>query len=223
MPLFTAYIMNIETLEEYIVAADLTQLEALLSQYPELATTPTSHGVSPLMLSCYYKKPTVTNLLLNYTGELSLFEAAAAGKLDLIANLVYASPASVDDYAKDGFTPLGLACYFGHFDVARYLVLKGADVNRPSNNGFNVYPLHSACAGNYTDIAKMLIDNGSLINIKQQAGATPLHTAAQNGNLELLILLLENGAEINVRMEGGKLPADLAREKGFEEIAAILE
>jgi ankyrin repeat protein len=80
---------------------------------------------------------------------------------------------------------------------------------------------HSACAGNYTDIARMLIENGSLINIKQQAGATPLHSAAQNGNLELLILLLENGAEINTRMEGGKLPADLAREKGFEEIAEI--
>ncbi|WP_184546366.1 ankyrin repeat domain-containing protein [Mucilaginibacter sp. FT3.2] len=215
--------MSIEKLEEYITAADVTQLEALLEQHPKLAVTPTSHGVSPLMLSCYYKKPTVTDLLLKYTGELTIFEAAAAGKLDIIANLIYASPNSLNDYAQDGFTPLGLACYFGHHDVARYLVLKGADVNIPSNNGFHVYPLHSACAGNYTQIARMLVDNGSLINIKQQAGATPLHAAAQNGNLELLILLLENGAEINTRMEGGKLPADLAREKGFDEIAEILE
>jgi ankyrin repeat protein len=215
--------MSIEKLEQYITTADLAQLEPLLAQSPKLATTPTSHGVSPLMLSCYYKKPTVTDMLLKYTGDLTMFEAAAAGKLDLIANLVYTSPGTVNDYAEDGFTPLGLACYFGHHDVARYLVLKGADVNLPSNNGFHVYPLHSACAGNYTQIARMLIENGSLINIKQQAGATPLHAAAQNGNLDLLILLLENGAEVNIRMEGGKLPADLAREKGFEDIAAILE
>jgi ankyrin repeat protein len=106
--------------------------------------------------------------------------------------------------------------------VARYLVLKGADVNQPSNNGFNVFPLHSAAAGNYTNISRMLIENGAQVNIKQQAGATPLHSAAQNGNLELLVLLLENGADVNARMEGGKLPADVAREKGFDEIAEIL-
>src|SRR4051812_10860108 len=110
--------MSTETLEEYIATADLKRLEALLTQNPALATIPTSHGVSPLMLSCYYKKPTVTNLLLNYTGDLTLFEAAAAGKLDDIANLIYTSPNTIDDYAQDGFTPLGLACYFGHYDVA---------------------------------------------------------------------------------------------------------
>lgn len=215
--------MSVEKLEEYITTANLNELEALLLQDPKLAATPTSHQVSPIMLSCYYKKPAVTDLLLKHVNEINMFEAAAAGKLEVIANLVYERPDSLDGYAPDGFTALGLACYFGHHDVALYLVLKGANVNIPSNNGFQVYPLHSACAGNYTQIARMLIDNGSLINIKQQAGATPLHAAAQNGNLELLILLLEHGAEANTRMEGGKLPADLAREKGFEEIAEILE
>ena len=148
---------------------------------------------------------------------------SAAGKFDVVAHLLYLRPDAVNEYADDGFTPLGLACYFGQFEVARYLVLKGADVNLPSNNGFHVFPIHSAAAGDYTDITRMLIDNGAKVNVKQQAGATPLHSAAQNGNLELLILLLENGAETDARMEGGKLPADLAREKGFKEIAEILE
>lgn len=214
--------MSIEKLEEYITTADLSKLDALLIQTPALATTLTSHQVSPLMLSCYYKKPEVTRVLLNYINEISLFEAAAAGKLEVVTHLIEVSPNSIDDYAGDGFTPLGLACYFGHEAVAKYLVAKGADVNRPSNNGFHVYPIHSACADNYTGIARMLIENGAKVNVKQQAGATPLHSAAQNGNIDLLILLLEHGAETNVRMEGGKLPADLAREKGFEEIAEIL-
>ena len=214
--------MSIDTLEKYIATADLDQLETLLSENPALATTLTSQHVTPIMLSCYYKKPAVTDLLLKYVTDISLFEAAAAGKLAEIANLIYKQPESVNEYAKDGFTPLGLACYFGHYDVARYMVLKGADVNLPSSNGFKVYPLHSACAGNYTRTARMLIENGALINVKQQAGATPLHSAAQNGNLELLVLLLEHGAEVNARMEGGKLPADLASDKGFDEIAGIL-
>lgn len=215
--------MSLEKLEEYIASADLTNLDALLQQDSTLAKTRTSQQVSPLMLSCYYKKPEVSALLLKYVDEISLFEASAVGKFDAVAHLVYTHPDAVNLHADDGFTPLGLACYFGQLEVARYLVLKGADVNLPSNNGFHVFPIHSAAAGNYTDIVRMLIENGAQVNVRQQAGATPLHSAAQNGNLELLILLLENGAEINVRMEGGKLPADMAREKGFDEIAEILE
>ncbi len=214
--------MSVEKLEECIVNSDLIGLNALLTQTPALATARTSHNVSPLMLSCYYKKPQVTEMLLKYLDEINLFEAAAAGKFDAVAHLVYTHPDAVNDFAEDGFTPLGLACYFGQPEVARYLVLKGADVNLPSNNGFNVYPIHSAAAGNYTEIVRMLIENGATVNVKQQAGSTPLHSAAQNGNLEMLILMLENGAEVNARMEGGKLPADLAREKGFDEIAEIL-
>ena len=214
--------MSLQQLEEYIVNSDLIGLNALLTQNPELATARTSHNVSPLMLSCYYKKPQVTEFLLKYLDEINLFEAAAAGKFDAVAHLVYTHPDAVGAFAEDGFTPLGLACYFGQSEVARYLVLKGADVNQPSNNGFNVYPIHSAAAGNYNDIVRMLIENGAEVNVKQQAGSTPLHTAAQTGNLEMLILMLEHGADVNTRMEGGKLPADLAREKGFDEIAEIL-
>jgi ankyrin repeat protein len=214
--------MDVEKLEQYITTADLNSLEALLTQNPALAKGRTSHQVSPLMLSCYYKKPEVTDLLLKYLDEINLFEASAAGKFDVVANLVYTHPEAINFYAEDGFTPLGLACYFGQYEIARYLVLKGADVNLPSNNGFSVYPLHSAVAGDFTQIARMLIENNAQVNVKQQAGVTALHSAAQNGNIDLLILLLEHGADVNIRMEGGKLPADLAREKGFVEIAEAL-
>jgi ankyrin repeat protein len=214
--------MSLERLEQYITTADLGGLNDLLVKEPALAKSRTSHQVSPLMLSCYYKKPEVTSLLLKYLDEINLFEASAAGKFDVVAHLVYNNPEAINAYAEDGFTPLGLACYFGQYEVARYLVLKGADVNLPSNNGFGVYPVHSAAAGNYTQIVRMLIEANALVNVKQQAGSTPLHAAAQNGNIDLLILLLEHGADVNVRMEGGKLPADLAREKGFVEIAEVL-
>jgi len=214
--------MSLQQLEEFIINQDLVGLNNLLTQDASLINGKTSHNVSPLMLACYYKKQPVIDLLLKYMDEINLFEASASGKFDVVAHLIYSHPDAVDDYADDGFTPLGLACYFGQAEVARYLVLKGASVNLPSNNGFNVFPIHSAAAGNFTDIVRLLIDYGANVNVKQQAGATPLHSAAQNGNLEMLILLLENGADVSVRMEGGKLPADVAREKGFAEIAEIL-
>jgi ankyrin repeat protein len=215
--------MSLEQLEEYITTGDAISLNNLLALKPELAKAATSHHVSPLMLSCYFRKPNITAILLKYINEVNLFEASAAGKLDVVEHLISGHPEAVNYYAEDGFTPLGLACYFGHYEIARYLILKGADVNMSSNNGFNVFPIHSAAAGNYTDIAALLIESNANINVKQQAGVTPLHSAAQNGNLDMLILLLEAGAEVNVRMEGGKLPADLAREKGFDDIAEALE
>src|SRR5471030_286747 len=121
--------MSVEKLESYITNADLGGLDALLVNDPALAKSRTSHHVSPLMLSCYYKKPEVIALLLKYVDEVNLFEAAAAGKFDVVAHLVYTYPDAINYYAEDGFTPLGLACYFGQHEIARYLVLKGADVN----------------------------------------------------------------------------------------------
>jgi ankyrin repeat protein len=174
------------------------------------------------MLSCFFNKPEATSVILEFVKEISLFEAASVGKFDEVAHQIYQDPESINNFSEDGFTALGLSCYFGKEEVARYLVLKGAEVNLPSKNGFNVFPLHSAVAGNFVNISKMLIENGAEVNIAQQSGLTPLHSAAQNGNVELIILLLENGASVDTRMEGGKLAADLAKEKGYDEIAEIL-
>jgi ankyrin repeat protein len=215
--------MNTDTLEQHIQTSNLKELGALLDRNPALAKGNTSHGVSPIMLARYYNKMDVVSTLLNYLDELTLFEAAAIGKFDVVARLIAAHPELVNEYSDDGFTPLGLACYFGQAEIANFLVSKGADVNTPSKNGYQVYPIHSAVAANQTEIVRTLVENGAQVNVRQQSGITPLHSAANNGNLEVLIMLLENNALVDVRMEGGKLPGDMAREKGFDDIADILD
>jgi ankyrin repeat protein len=209
-------------IENYITSGDLNALNAVLKQNPALAKKPTSHHVSPLMLSCYYKKPEVTEFLLQYVEEVNLFEAVAAGKYDVVSKLVSKYPEAINYYAEDGFTPLGLACYFGQYEIARHLVIQDAEVNLASSNGFNIFPIHSAVAGDHTDIASLLIECGANVNVKQAYGVTPLHSAAQNGNIDMLILLLESGADVNVKMDGGKRACDLARERGFAQIAQAL-
>lgn len=214
--------MSIGLLEENIEAGNLQAVKELLIQNPSLANTNTSHNISPLLLACYYKKQEIANLITEFTDNLTLFEACAVGKYDAASMLIFQNPDSINQFSEDGFTPLGLACYFGHEELAKFLILKGADVNLASKNGFNVFPIHSAVAANNINITKMLLDAGAYPNVCQKAGLAPLHTAAQLGNIELIILLLEHGAEVGLRMEGGKLPADLAAEKGFNEIAEIL-
>ncbi|QPH40687.1 ankyrin repeat domain-containing protein [Pedobacter endophyticus] len=214
--------MSIAQLEQQIEEGNLQAVKELLMEAPQLANVKTSHHISPLLLACYYKKREIADLIAEYAQDLTLFEACAAGKFDVASLLIFQSPKCINDFSEDGFTPLGLACYFGHEDLTRFLILKGADVNLASKNGFNVFPIHSAVAANSLAITKTLLDAGAYPNVCQKAGLAPLHTAAQLGNIELIILLLEHGAEVGLRMEGGKLPADLAAEKGFNEIAAIL-
>ncbi|WP_443946572.1 ankyrin repeat domain-containing protein [Pedobacter sp. AW1-32] len=214
--------MEIAQLEEQIEAGNLQAVKEILIQQPNLANKNTSHGISPLLLACYYKKQDIANLITEFTSDLTLFEACAVGKFDTASAIIFQQPQKVNQYSEDGFTPLGLSCYFGHEDLAKFLVLKGADVNLASKNGFNVFPIHSAVAANNYNITKILLDSGAYPNVCQKAGLAPLHTAAQLGNIELIILLLEHGAEVTLRMEGGKLPADLAAERGFQEIAQIL-
>ncbi|WP_276359885.1 ankyrin repeat domain-containing protein [Daejeonella sp. H1SJ63] len=214
--------MSQALLEELIQNGNSADLRTLLLKSPSLATEKTSHNISPLMLSCYYKKPEISEIILNHVSEINIFEAAALGKSDFVTEILEKDPDLINTFSDDGFTALSLSAYFGNEDVTRYLLLNGANPNIPSQNGFHVYPLHSAVASDYTMLAKMLLEAGADINVSQQSGATPLHSAAHNGNIELLIVLLEAGADVNATMDDGKTPADKAFEKGFFEIAKIL-
>ena len=214
--------MDITQLESLIETNQLEEIATLLHQHPDLAAQNTSHQVSPMLLACYYKKMDIAQKIAEFMPSLSIFDACAIGKFEEVTLQVFKESKTINDYSIDGFTPLGLACYFGHEEIARFLVLKGADVNLPSKNGFNVFPIHSAVTESSFTTTKMLLEAGAYPNVCQKSGVAPLHTAAQLGNIELIILLLEHGAEVGLRMEGGKLPADLAADKGFVEIAEIL-
>ncbi|MBC7913566.1 MAG: ankyrin repeat domain-containing protein, partial [Pyrinomonadaceae bacterium] len=193
-----------------------------LQAKPILAQGKTSLNVSPLLLSCYYKKPEISDTILKFVRDPDIYESAAVGKFDSLASNVYTNPHLINTFSDDGFTPLGLACYFGHEESARYLLLKGAEVNMCSNNGYSVYPLSSAVAANNSDIAKILLEAGADVNVSQLSGLTPLHSAAHHGNIELIILLLEAGASVTAKTDEGKTAAELALASGFTELAKIL-
>ncbi len=214
--------MNQDLLEEYIQTGNTAELNALLTANPKLASIQTSHQVSPLMLCCYYKQPELSEIILKHVESITFFEAAALGKKNIVEEALKENPDLVNDFSDDGFTPLGLASYFGKEEIVHLLLLNGADPNISSRNGYHVYPIHSAVASNYEMISKMLLEAGADVNVVQMSGATPLHSAAHNGNIDLLIVLLEAGANVNALTEDGKTAADKASEKGFGEIAKIL-
>lgn len=203
---------------ESIQKGECEYLTSQIISNPELATMKTEQGISLLQFAAYCKNHQAVEILKNHFSELSLQESASIGDEDGIKAFLSKNPESIDLFSADGFTALGLAAYFGHFEIVKVLLRHGADPNIPSNNSFQVTPLHSACAISHYEIAKLLIQNKADVNAKQQKGVTPLHSAAHNGHRDLVRLLIENGADPYAKMDDGKSPLDMARENGFADL-----
>lgn len=195
---------------------------------PTLLTTPVAGGLSPLMAAVYWGQTAVARWLLTQPiGPLTIWETAAVGNVQQMQALVEDNPRLVNVHAPDGFTPLGLAAFFGHVSALTYLLEHGADPNIPAQNQMQVRPIHSAAANRHPDIAlacvRHLLAHGAEANVAQRGGWTPLHQAADHGHLALVELLLDAGADARARSEDGRLPIDMARDKGFETVVARLQ
>ena len=63
--------------------------------------------------------------------------------------------------------------------------------------------LHEACINGNFQLAKMLIDQGHAVNVRDNAGWLPLHEAAIHGFRDVVELLLDNGAQSSINDKGG--------------------
>jgi ankyrin repeat protein len=180
------------------------------------------NGLSPILIAAYHHEPALASFLADKTIILTIFEAAATGKINHVIRLLARDPELVNAYALDGFQPLGLACYFGHYDTAEYLIKAGAPVNSPARNELKAAPLHSAAAGGHRKIVQLLLDHNADPNLREQGGFTPLHAAAQNGDVEILRALLMGGADLTNKSTEGKTAMDVAMEAGHEKATVLL-
>ncbi len=183
--------MNPELLDA-IRKGDREAVAMLLNARPELLRDRNDQGVSAVSLAMYHGQPAIAQLFLERGAELDLHEACAVGALERVAQLT--RPDNVNSTSADGFPPLGLACYFGHEDVARYLIAQGADVNLPAANAMKVCPIHAAAARRSEPIVRLLLENGADPNARQQGDYTALDAARQNGDTDIIDLLLRYGA-----------------------------
>lgn len=207
---------------ELIKNRDDAALRAALQQNPALADGKNEQGIPYLLFAAYYRNQPAIDLLKKHKSSLNIFEAAAIGDTEKLQELAGQDASLVNGFAPDGFTPLGLACYFGQAEAARLLISLGAGVNIASSNSFRVAPLHSACAISHFELVKLLVEHGADVNARQSSGVTPLHSAAHNGQLQIAELLVEHGAEVNAQMDSGQTPLSMAEEKGFSEVAGFL-
>ena len=201
---------------------DKDKVERMLRKNPDLILSRSKKNLSPLLTAMYYHEFEIAELLLDRMVKLTVYEAAATGKMThLISNLGH-KPELVNAYSEDGYQPLGLAAYFGHEKVVEYLIKAGAEVNSPSKNALGVTPLQSAVAGGHLEIIHLLLTAGASPNVRERGGYTPLHTAAHNGDVEIVRSLLFGGADLESKSDKKETPLDMARKAGHDEVANLL-
>jgi ankyrin repeat protein len=205
-----------EELFKAIRQGDAAKIEHILHKNATLANIKDSGGMTPVVLASYYGQPKIAQILISHGAKLNLFEASMTGESKVVKELVAKDPSIVNSFAKDGFTALHLAAFFGHIEVAKFLIGSGAKVDAISTNTQKVTPLHSAAARSQVEISELLLSSGADVNAKQEKGYTALHAAAQSGSIEMSELLLKHGADVNAKTEDGRSPLELTKEEGRE-------
>jgi uncharacterized protein len=204
---------------------DVARVESLLGETPSLAVERNDKGVSPPLLALYYGKNEIADLLLarkDAMEPLDVFEAAAFGRTERLKDLLDQEPRLANEYASDGFFPLGLAAFYRHEDAVRILLDRGAEPNLAARNAMNVAAIHAAAASQSLAIVRLLIDAGADVNQRQESGFAPLHEAAATGQLELVRLLLDHGADRSATTADGRTALDMAKKENHRDIEQLL-
>ena len=215
-----------EQLVQAIAGNDAFRVGALLSEAPEMVAARDTEGRTPILLALYFRQEELARLIRERTPAPDLFEAAALGETELVAELLGKAPDGAKAVAPDGFGVLGLAVYFGRSGTAELLLKSGAHPDTSSANAFKVRPLHSATAhrdsATSLELVRVLLEWGADPNVAQAGGWTPLHAAAARGREEIAKLLVEHGASLTAKSEDGRTPLQMAQAKGHTALEGLL-
>ena len=169
------------------------QVERFLQEDPSLAMVRDDQGLSPLIVSLYYRQKLITALLLDQGVVLDFFEAAAVGDLGRAKALYAQDGTLIDAFTPDGFTALHYAAFFGQPAMAEWLLARRANPNAVARNPMQVQPLHSAASARQLEIAELLLKANADVNATQEGGFTPMDSALQNKDVPMVELLKRYG------------------------------
>jgi ankyrin repeat protein len=208
---------------EAIRAGNRDAVAELLTADASLLAARDEKGLGAYTAAKYSGRNDIAALLLEKGVDLDVFAACIAGAKERAMELIGKNPELIGAFSHDGWTPLHLACFFAHPEVAEALIARGADVRARSKNPMRNTPLHAAAAGRSKDVVRVLLEHGAEVNALQEGGWTALHAAAQNGDVEMVRLLIAGGADTKARADNQQNSLDLALTKGHQAVVELLD
>ena len=155
----------------------------------------------------------------DYNEERDCFMAIKNNNLEKLSAFInnYGVDAPVDDG-----TCLHHAIFNNNLRLTKYLLDKSANPNALYEN--RITPLIASIDLNFWDIAKVLIENGADVNLKDEKNNTPLSKAIfhYEGNPDLIKLLLSMGADPYQNLAEGYTAVDLAKSMRLTDILDLI-
>ena len=176
-----------------------------------------------------------------------LFEAATAGDLSRVKEMLHHDPSLARAKDQNGVSVIMKATYYGKKDVVTALLDSGVEldvfeaaatgqtarlrelvcndpslVNAYSPDGFT--PLGFAVFFSQPENVKALFDAGADVNLpsRESMKVTPLASAAAAKQTELARVLIAHGANVNARGATGHVPLHEAAANGNVELVKLL-
>ena len=150
-----------------------------------------------------------------------IVEAAKNGNIKNVKTILANDPSKLNAIDEDKYTALHWACMRAQWDVAEYLIEKGADLNVVGGDGGT--PINWAVHHDNVEIIKLMIDKGAKLNIQNQWGMTELHTAIWRGCIHVVEYLLDHGSDPKIRTNEGWTAMHYAYRSGHDNIIAMLK
>lgn len=145
------------------------------------------------------KKENPDNLDLNLLSKsYQIQHNAYTGDFDKIKALIEENPNLINQsWSAEAWSPLHQATPVRSIKIFRYLIGKGANIHFCSKaegtEGYSI--LHATAWEGNQEAAKILIDLGVNVNVRNADGVTPLIIAKRRKHESLITFLLGSGAE----------------------------
>ena len=217
-------------------------VDYLISRRPEDLSVRGNYGI-PLHVALYNGHADVALLLLGHCTDVDvrgideqtpLHMAMDSGLLEVTRTLI-GRDACINARDSDGRTPLHPTFHDSsrtfdekYFDVVRYLLEHGADVDAQANTEHPT-TLHLASYYGGFKVAQLLLDHGADINVRDKNGRTPLHGTLHNlpdyfGDhfFDTVRFLLEHGADIHALDNDHMTPLHVVSQSGGTKAARLL-
>lgn len=144
------------------------------------------------------------------------------GKTDEAAKIIESKPELLGYIDKNGASLIHLVAKGGKPEGVRLLIKRGADVRKP-DRALLFTPLHYAAMSENKENAKILLEQGAVLDAVGKGGKTPLYVAVENRRYQVAEYLLKRGANANVKSEKGITPIVIAISNRYGELIDLLK
>jgi hypothetical protein len=195
VPLYYAALCGFQDLVEHLILKFPQHVNAKGGWYvtPLVAALAGEHYQTAKVLHDNFAHPNVTGI-----GTTTPLHAAAYSRHLQMVQVLLEYKADISARSFLGWTPLrymaqGNSKLSPPDNVARFLLVHGADVNARDND--HETPLHIAVRSGTIELVHVLLDHGASVGAKDKKGRTPLQVASLEGYSDIVKLLSEHGAK----------------------------